>query len=316
MSEEIKSRICTKCKVEKEFSFFYKVKNSKDGLDKWCSECRKSHNNHLHFIRKDKKLNPEKYIKEEVLTKVCNRCKKEKDICLFRQKTLNPRLYSNCQDCRLEYDKELYAKERASLGLKVKPVRPPGSVSKEQKHEEMLETCRRYRARHPERRRKSARDWNRRNMDRLVENNRIRYHNDPIFNLKTKIRKRIWSAIKKSKNGTRKADRTIKLLGCSFLELKAHIENLLEPQMSWNDVMTSKINLDHIIPLSSFNLINPEEQKKAFHFTNLAPRWITTDVAKENGSNQIGNLNKGSKILTQEQLLAEKVPLDFHEVLL
>ena len=51
-------------------------------------------------------------------------------------------------------------------------------------------------------------------------------------------------------------------------------------------------HIDHIIPCADFNLNDIEDQKKCFHYTNLMPRWATTDVAKSNGSNQIGNLNK------------------------
>jgi len=29
--------------------------------------------------------------------------------------------------------------------------------------------------------------------------------------------------------------------------------------------------IDHIIPITRFNLLDPEEQKKAFHFSNTQP---------------------------------------------
>jgi hypothetical protein len=43
-------------------------------------------------------------------------------------------------------------------------------------------------------------------------------------------------------------------------------------------------HIDHIRPISSFDLTKPEQQIKCFHYTNLQPLW-----AKE-------NLSKGSKI--------------------
>lgn len=33
------SKICTKCKIEKEVSAFYSIKRSPDGLDYWCRAC-------------------------------------------------------------------------------------------------------------------------------------------------------------------------------------------------------------------------------------------------------------------------------------
>ena len=44
-------------------------------------------------------------------------------------------------------------------------------------------------------------------------------------------------------------------------------------------------HIDHIIPCASFNLKDPKQQTKCFHYTNLQPLW-----AKE-------NLSKGAKIL-------------------
>lgn len=245
-------------------------------------------------------------VKVEILTKVCKKCKIEKEFSGFDYFKSRCKFSSRCKACRRAYEREFNARRREKLGLKPIIKRPSGSVSEEQKHQEMLETCRRYRARHPERRRKSAREWARRNREKQQERWRHKYKTDIIFNIKTKIRRRIYMALSKAKKGARKADRTIKLLGCSFAEFKTYIEKLLLPGMKWEDVMTSKVHLDHIIPCSAFDLTKEEEQRKCFHFTNLQPLWATSDIAEENNSDQIGNLNKSTKI----------IGVDFHEVLI
>lgn len=74
------------------------------------------------------------------------------------------------------------------------------------------------------------------------------------------------------------------LIGCSGKELVAHLEAQFEPGMSWDN--RNEWHIDHIIPISSFNLLDPDQRAKASHYTNLRPLW-----AKE-------NQRKGSKIIS------------------
>jgi len=61
--------------------------------------------------------------------------------------------------------------------------------------------------------------------------------------------------------------------------------------MNWSN--QGKIwEIDHIIPISKFDLTNQNEQKKAFHYTNTQPLFKTTQIAKQLGYNEIGNRNK------------------------
>jgi len=72
-------------------------------------------------------------------------------------------------------------------------------------------------------------------------------------------------------SGTFKSDKTMNLVGCSVAELMAHIQKQFKPGMAWNNRHLWEI--DHIRPCSSFDLLDPEQQRQCFRFTNLQPLW-------------------------------------------
>lgn len=86
--------------------------------------------------------------------------------------------------------------------------------------------------------------------------------------------------------------KTFELLGCSFAELKVHIESQFYPEMDWNN--WGKVwELDHIIGCINFDFNNPDELAKCFHYTNLRPLFKTTKIAESFGYNDIvGNRNR------------------------
>jgi hypothetical protein len=106
-----------------------------------------------------------------------------------------------------------------------------------------------------------------------------RMEEDPLYALSSRLRGAIRKAI--SGGGYRKRSRTKDILGCSWEELKTHIENQFTEGMSWEN--RSEWHIDHIIPLASAT--TEEELIKLNHHTNLQPLW-----AKD-------NLSKGAKIL-------------------
>lgn len=101
--------------------------------------------------------------------------------------------------------------------------------------------------------------------------NRIKI--DINFRITKNIRTRIYSAIK----GFKKYN-THKLTGCSINELKKHLEEKFQDNMSWSNY--GKWHIDHIMPCISFNMSNIDEQIKCFHYTNLQPLWAIDNLKK------------------------------------
>ena len=101
---------------------------------------------------------------------------------------------------------------------------------------------------------------------------RERYRSDPTFKLLHKLRSRV----RKTLCGKNKSAATEKLLGICADECRKYIEDLFTEGMSWD----SNIHIDHIVPCASFDLNDPQEQRKCFHYTNLQPLWGVDNLKK------------------------------------
>jgi hypothetical protein len=99
---------------------------------------------------------------------------------------------------------------------------------------------------------------------------------DINYRIKDNLRRRINYAIKNGK----KLTSTNKLLGCSLEKFKIYIEGLWHEGMDWNNYGMFGWHLDHIKPCASFNLADPEEQKKCFHYSNIQPLWAKDNWSK------------------------------------
>jgi len=115
--------------------------------------------------------------------------------------------------------------------------------------------------------------WRQKNSGYAKEYMSERSKIDKLFFLKTRIRCLIKNSF--SFKGYKKNTKTEKILGCSFMEFKLHIESKFETWMNWENygLYNGEDNygwdLDHIIPLSSAK--SEEEVIQLNHYTNLQP---------------------------------------------
>lgn len=107
-----------------------------------------------------------------------------------------------------------------------------------------------------------------------------RRQRDPMYAVVSSLRTRIRNAaLSKAKRSVKKADRLWGLVGCTRLELQAHLERQFKQGMSWLNY--GQWHIDHIRPCCSFDLRDPEQQYACFHFSNLQPLWAVDNLRKQ-----------------------------------
>jgi hypothetical protein len=130
-------------------------------------------------------------------------------------------------------------------------------------------------------------NWYHKNKDKHNKNQRIRScerrKTDTSFKIINNLRTRIYITIRE--NSGKKAYRAIELLGCTIQECRNYLENKFKEGMTWGNYGLYGWHIDHIIPCNNFDLTNPEEQKKCFHYTNLQPLWAKENLYKSNKLN-------------------------------
>lgn len=92
--------------------------------------------------------------------------------------------------------------------------------------------------------------------------------------LATLLRNRIVKAVKRSAMPAS----VLQLVGCSLPELVMHIERQFAVGMAWSN--HGSWHIDHVRPLSSFDLTDPAQIGSACHYTNLQPLWAHDNRSK------------------------------------
>jgi len=195
-------------------------------------------------------------------------------------------------------------KEKERIRKQVYAKKNPELVAKRSKDwiarnpEKAKATRERYRIEHAEERRAWRKEYDRLNRDnhrlraklsrlaridhyRKMEKERVKHKRktNPQYAIACRLRARVRDCLK----SRRKFYKLYDGLGCTRQFLMEHLQAKFLPGMSWNNFHLWHI--DHIRPLSSFDLLKKEEQAKAFHYSNLQPLWA------------IDNIKKGAKLI-------------------
>jgi len=198
---------------------------------------------------------------------------------------LRPKQRIWCKECVSEYNKSYREKYKLKIHEQRAQHRqrdrelireqkklwyrsPTGQLSYQQRKlsGRMKESDRRYRQNHPDKiRAKNSRQY-------------PRYRRSIQQKLRRNLRNRLWYALK----GERKVGSAVRDLGCSIDFLKKHLESKFQPGMSWDNygVGNNKWSVDHITPISLFDLTDRKQLLKACNYVNLQPLWSSDNSRK------------------------------------
>jgi hypothetical protein len=115
------------------------------------------------------------------------------------------------------------------------------------------------------------------NKDRIANYRRKEYQKYPWYSLKNRISAVIRQALKK--NDAEKSAKTLDLLGCDLQWLVAWLEVQFCPGMTWDNYGPGW-HIDHIHPCARWDLSDPDQQRRCFHWSNLQPLFPLENLQK------------------------------------
>lgn len=279
-------KTCVKCEILKEISEFSKAKNNKDGYHGRCKLCIRQFNKEYCEKNKEKLKNSRKTYNEQNKERFEERNKRLREKNKNEKKQYN-KMYQEKNKEKIRERKRKYEIDNKDKKQKYRREyyllnKDRAKMSAKEYYENNKNYIKEYR-----------KNYRKNNIDKV--NNRARNYRNNNINAKIAAltRTRIRETLKI--NNARKSNSSIKLLGCSIELFKEYIESKFTTGMTWENHGLYGWHLDHIKPCSSFDLLDSEQQKQCFHYTNIQPLWATKEIAIRHGEDDkyIGNLEKG-----------------------
>jgi hypothetical protein len=245
---------CSKCKQDKELIYFGVESASKDGLKSSCKDCL---NKYKRLKRQDPlvKIKEKEYVSSnrEHVNEISRKWKSNKSILNKKFNENNIELLQ-CKYCDNEKEINFFKTKNKCKDC--------FNIMKRNYVKNNIEQCKLTNKR-----------YNDSNKEKRNEKRRNRMLFDDLYSLTCNIRAAIGSSFKN--NGYKKGSKTEEILGCTFDELKFHLESNFEDWMNWdnhgkyNGELNYGWDIDHILPISIAQ--SEEEVVKLNNYNNLQP---------------------------------------------
>jgi hypothetical protein len=217
---------------------------------------------------------------------VCKTCKR----CRDKMKEKNKKYYENNPDKIKEYKKEYREQNADKIKEYLKEWR-------ENNHDKIKENKKKYREQNADKLKEYQKEWRENNADKRKEygkewyeknkcEHNKRYGECKICNLPLYLiniqRHQINRCFKLSSENKTKS--SIEYLGCDAEYFIEYFEKKMNLWNQHNDIKMEwqNIHIDHIKPVSSFNLDDEDDFLDCCHYTNLQPLLATDNLSKNN----------------------------------
>ncbi len=226
--------------------------------------------------------------------KKCTTCGKDKDVSNFYFYKGVRTYKSTCKDCLKKYRKEYHIKNKEKHNVRDKKYYEDHKKERKEYDKSRYYNDFDYRIGLYEKNRirqegegrseylEYMKDYYEKNKEKYLKRNKKYFKNNYWTNIKFRIskilRNRVYLALR-AKNVS-KNKKIMELIGCSVEFFIDYTKSKFTKGMSWEELMEGNIHIDHIKPLALFNLVNENEQKKAFHYTNMQPLWAKDNLSK------------------------------------
>lgn len=216
------------------------------------------------------------------MRKKCAACERTLSHSSFYPDRRRPdKLYSSCKYCTRSVARKHYAKNKKKLIAATRKWR-----SKNREH--LQQYSKKYRKKFFKQRKLVIERWRSKNSEYVKRYAKKYYEEhkpqrnryvrrksraDVQYRLQRQLRVRLADAVRLQK-GIRSTS-AIGGLGCSLQDFRTYIESLWKSGMTWKNWGrgTGTWQIDHVKPLSKFDLTDPMHVAKACFFKNLQPLW-------------------------------------------
>lgn len=131
--------------------------------------------------------------------------------------------------------------------------------------------------------RQKHKEWRDKNRNTLRDCNRKysrdKREKDLNYRLSGNIRSRLGDALRKAHVPRGKLS-AVSDMGCSVEFLIQHLESLFEEGMNWDNYGGNGWTVDHVVPLSAWNLADESQFLAACNYRNLRPMWGSKNNSK------------------------------------